>query len=62
MDIVRRAYHQTRKELPDNITIEAFNEAMVLNMVRWIKLRTYPREDWPRDFGEYPKYLEGTIK
>jgi len=61
MDMIRRAYIQTRKEVPSG-TIEAFHETMIMNMVRWIKLRVYSKRDWPREFGEYPKHLEKAIK
>jgi hypothetical protein len=60
MDMVRRAYIQARKEIAQEDTM-AIHSAMVMNMVRWIKLRVYSKRDWPREFGEYPKHLEDSV-
>jgi len=58
MDIVKRAYLQTKNELPPESSLVEVHKAIVLNMVRWIKLRVYSKRDWPKEFGPYPQYLE----
>ena len=62
MDIVRRAYLLTIKELPQDASLMAFHNAMTFNMVRWIKLRVYAKRDWPSELGEYPKELEKDVQ
>ncbi len=62
MDIVKRAYLQSQKELKPNESIEVLNAAVIMNMVRWIKLRVYSKRDWPKEFGPYPQHLEAAIK
>lgn len=62
MDMVRRAYIQARKEVHPMDPNEMLHEAMIKNMVRWIKLRVYGKRDWPKEFGPYPQHLEKEIK
>jgi len=61
MDIVKRAYIQAKKEIEHEDTVDALHSAVVMNIVRWIKLGVYSKRDWPREFGEYPKHLEDLV-
>ena len=62
MDMVRRAFLQAIKVIPPGSDVNGLKGAMVLTMVRWIKLRVYPKRDWPAEFGPYPKELEAEVK
>jgi hypothetical protein len=63
MDIVRRAYLETLKEIePDTDSATYFHERMRQNMVRWIELKAYSRSDWPKEMGAYPVKLAQEIR
>ena len=63
MDIVRRAYLETLKEIePDTDSATYFHELMRKNMVRWIELRVYGKRDWPKELGEYPQALASRMR
>ena len=58
MDIVKRAYLQTYKEIgKGNPQLETFHEAVVEEIKRLIRVRVYSGKDWPRELDPIPDEL-----
>lgn len=62
MDIVKRAYLNTRRIAQGSALADALHEAMIAEMIRLIKVRAYRPQDWPREFGPYPEELRKKAK